>query len=206
MKMTKILTEWRKFVIKEAIDKSNFEKIIEDAWAKKGRPYNEELSYVKAALHAARYMNGSGTNKDQEYLRRIEFGKTATERIQELNRNASLFADYFDAMETYTPAKDKRFKDTKDKTFKGIGIVPTWAKSNLSPSQYTGVFANGNTVEEAYQELFARDRCLFLSVKYPISRPGQLRLSLCLYLSAFDFGLWRKALDLGRWPARGLGH
>ena len=61
MKMKKILTEWRKFVITEAIDKSNFEKMIEDAWAKADRPYNEELAYVKAALHAARYMNGSGT-------------------------------------------------------------------------------------------------------------------------------------------------
>ncbi len=156
MKMKKILTEWRKFVITEAIDKSNFEKMIEDAWAKEGRPYNEELAYVKAALHASRFMNGSGTNREEEYLNRTEFGKTAAQRIQELNRNASLFADYFDAMETYTPARDKRFKDTKDNEFKGIGLVPTWAKQNLTPSQYTGVFAKGNTVEEAYQELFRK--------------------------------------------------
>ena len=156
MRMKKILTEWRKFVITEAIEKSNFEKMIEDVWAKEGRPYNEELAYVKAALHAAKFMNGSETNKEEEYLNRTEFGKTAAQRIQELNRNASLFADYFDAMETYTPAKDKRFKDTKDNKFKGIGLVPTWAKQNLTPSQYTGVFAKGNTVEEAYEELFAK--------------------------------------------------
>jgi len=156
MKMKKILTEWRKFVITEAIDKSNFEKMIEDAWAKEGRPYNEELTYVKAALHAARFMNGSGTDREEEYLNRSEFGKTAAERIQELNRNASLFADYFDALETYTPAKDKRFKDTKENKFKGIGLVPTWAKENLNSSQYTGVFAKGNTVEEAYADLFAK--------------------------------------------------
>ena len=156
MKMKKILTEWRKFVIKEAVEKSNFEKMIEDAWAKEGRPYNEELAYVKAALHAARYMNGSGTNKDEEYLNRSEFGKTATQRIQELNRNASLFADYFDAMETYTPAKDKRFSDTKENKFKGIGLVPTWAQENLAQSQFTGVFAKGNTIEEAYTNLFTK--------------------------------------------------
>ena len=110
MKMKKILTEWRRFVIKESVEKSNFEKIIEDAWQKQDRPYNEELAYVKAALHAARYMNGSGTTNEEAYLNRVEFGKTATERIQELNRNASLFADYFDALETYTPPLDKRFK------------------------------------------------------------------------------------------------
>ena len=156
MKMKKILTEWRRFVITEAIDKSNFEKMIEDTWAKEGRPYNEELAYVKASLHAARYMNGAGTTNEEEYLNRVEFDKTAAKRIQELNRNASLFADYFDAMETYTPAQDKRFKDTKDNKFKGIGLVPTWAKENLTPSQYTGVFIKGNNVEEAYQELFAK--------------------------------------------------
>ena len=156
MRMKKILTEWRKFTLTEAVDKSNFEKMIEDVWAKEGRPYHEELAYVKAALHASRFMNGSGTNREEEYLNRTEFGKTAAQRIQELNRDASLFADYFDAMETYTPAKDKRFKDTKDNTFKGIGLVPTWAKRNLTPSQYTGVFAKGNTIEEAYQELFAK--------------------------------------------------
>ena len=156
MRMKKILTEWRKFTLTEAVDKSNFEKMIEDVWAKEGRPYNEELAYVKAALHASRFMNGSGTNREEEYLNRTEFGKTAAQRIQELNRDASLFADYFDAMQTYTPAIDKRFKDTKDNTFKGIGLVPTWAKRNLTPSQYTGVFAKGNTIEEAYQELFAK--------------------------------------------------
>jgi len=154
--MKKILNEWRKFVITEAVQKSNFEKMIEDAWQKQERPYNEELAYVKAALHAARYMNGSGTTNEEAYLNRVEFGKTATERIQELNRNAYLFADYFDALETYTPPLDKRFKDTKEKKFKGIGLVPTWAKANLNRSHYTGVFTKGNTIEEAYKELFAK--------------------------------------------------
>ena len=112
--MKKILTEWRKYVITESIGKSNFEKIIEDAWAKSGQPYNEKLAYVKAALHASTYMNGSGTTNEREYLNRVEFGKTATERIQELNRNATLFAEYFDADEVYHPAEDKRFKDTRE--------------------------------------------------------------------------------------------
>ena len=44
MRMKKILTEWRKFTLTEAVDKSNFEKMIEDVWAKEGRPYNEELA------------------------------------------------------------------------------------------------------------------------------------------------------------------
>jgi len=156
MKMKKILTEWRKFVIEEAAQKSNFEKNIETAWAKTERPYNEELAYVKAALHAARYMNGVGTDNEEEYLKRVEFGKTATERIQELNRDATLFSDYFDALETYTPAEDKRFKDTKENKFKGIGIVPTWARDNLSQSDYTGVFTKGVNVEEAYTSLFMK--------------------------------------------------
>ena len=156
MKMKKILTEWRRFVVNESVEKSNFEKIIEDAWAKTDRPYNEELAYVKAALHAASYMNGGGTNNEENYLNRVEFGKTAAQRIQELNRNASLFADYFDALETYNPALDKRFKDTRDDRFKGIGIVPSWARDSLSQSHYTGVFAKGATIEEAYENLFMK--------------------------------------------------
>lgn len=58
MRMKKILNEWRRFVIKESIEKSNFEKTIESSWQETGQPYNEELTYVKAALHAALYMNG----------------------------------------------------------------------------------------------------------------------------------------------------
>jgi hypothetical protein len=156
MKMKKILTEWRKFVITEAIEKSNFEKIIEDAWARDGRPYNEELAYVKAALHASTYMNGSGTTNEKEYLNRVEFGKTATERIQELNRNGSLFAEYFDADEVYHPAEDKRFKDTRENKFKGVGITQSWAKHNMNPSRITGVFAQGNDEAEAYRNLFSK--------------------------------------------------
>ena len=156
MKMKKILTEWRKFVVNESMQKSNFENIIEDAWAKSGQPYNEELAYVKAALHASTYMNGGGTTNEEEYLNRVEFGKTATERIQELNRNASLFAEYFDADEVYHPAEDKRFQDTRENKFKGIGITQSWARHNMNSSHVTGVFAKGNDEEEAYRNLFSK--------------------------------------------------
>ena len=137
--MKKILTEWRRFTLNESIQKSNFEKIIEDAWAKSGQPYNEELAYVKAALHASTYMNGGGTTNEEEYLNRVEFGKTAAERIQELNRDSALFAKYFDADEVYHPAEDKRFKDTRENRFKGIGITQSWARHNMNPSRITGV-------------------------------------------------------------------
>ena len=47
MKMKKILNEWRRFVIKESIEKSNFEKTIEESWQETGQPYNEKfLWYV----------------------------------------------------------------------------------------------------------------------------------------------------------------
>jgi len=156
MKMKKILTEWRRFTLNESIEKSNFEKIIEDAWAKSGQPYNEDLAYVKAALHASTYMNGSGTTNEEEYLNRVEFGKTATERIQELNRDSALFAKYFDADEVYHPAEDKRFKDTRENRFKGIGITQSWARHNMNPSRITGVFAKGNDEAEAYTNLFSK--------------------------------------------------
>lgn len=156
MKMKKILTEWRKFVVKEGVEKSNFEKTIEDTWAKTNQPYNEELAYVKAALHASRYMNGIGTGNEKEYLSRVEFGKTAAERIQEINRDGSMFAKYFDADEVYHPAEDKRFTDTKENRFKGIGITQSWARENMSSSKVTGVLSKGNTEEEAYRDLFMK--------------------------------------------------
>jgi len=156
MKMKKILNEWRRFVIKESIDKSNFEKSIEQAWAESGQPYNEELAYVKASAHAARYMNGGETTKDEEYLNRLEFGKTATQRIQELNRNGAMFAEYFHVDEVYTPAEDKRFIDTREDNFKGVGVTPSWAKDNMDSSKITGVLSRGSTVDEAYENFFMR--------------------------------------------------
>jgi hypothetical protein len=156
MKMKKILTEWRRFIIKEANEKSNFEKKIEEVWAQKEQKYNEELSYVKAAMHATRYMSGLGTGNEEEYLSRVEFGKTAKDRIQELNRNASLMHDYIKVLETRTPGEDLRFKDTKEDRFKGIGIVPRWAWENMKQADYTGVFSKGKAPEEAYKELFAK--------------------------------------------------
>ena len=62
-----------------------------------------------------------------------------------------MFADYFDALETYTPAKDKRFSDTKKINSK-VGLVPAWAQENLAQSQFTGVLVR-NTIE-AYTNLF----------------------------------------------------
>ncbi len=156
MKMKKILTEWRRFVVKESINKSNFEKTIEESWQETGQPYNEELTYVKAALHAALYMNGGGTPQDQEYLNRVEFGKTAIQRIQELNRNAFMFSEYFHVDEVYTPAEDKRFIDTKENKFKGIGVTPEWGKDNMDPSRITGVLSKGQTPEDAYRSFFSR--------------------------------------------------
>lgn len=156
MKMKKILTEWRRFVVKESINKSNFEKTIEEAWQETEQPYNEELAYVKAALHAALYMNGGGTPQDQEYLNRIEFGKTGIERIQELNRNAFMFAEYFHVDEVYTPAEDKRFIDTRENKLKGIGVTPRWGRDNMDPSRITGVLSKGQTLEEAYRNFFSR--------------------------------------------------
>ena len=125
--MKKILNEWRRFVIKESIDKSNFEKTIEESWQETGQPYNEELAYAKAALHAALYMNGGETTNDEQYLNRLEFGKTAAQRIQELNRSGAMFAEHFHVDEVYTPAEDKRFIDTKENKLKGIGVTPEWA-------------------------------------------------------------------------------
>ena len=149
MKMKKILNEWRRFVIKESIEKSNFEKTIEESWQETGQPYNEKLTYVKAALHAALYMNGGETTNDEQYLNRLEFGKTATQRIQELNRNAFMFAEYFHVDEVYTPAEDKRFIDTKENKLKGIGVTPEWGKDNMDPSRITGVLSKGQTLEDA---------------------------------------------------------
>ncbi len=156
MKMKKILTEWRRFVVKESIEKSNFEAIIEKAWEESGQPYNEELAYVKASAHAARYMNGGETTKDEEYLNRLEFGKTSAERIQELNRNGTMFAEYFHVDEVYTPADDNRFLDTKEDNFKGVGVTPRWAKDNMDSSRVTGVLSKGSTVDEAYESFFMR--------------------------------------------------
>mgnify|MGYP001300806768 FL=1 len=156
MKMKKILTEWRKFVITESIEKSNFEKTIEEAWAQSGQSYNEELTYVKAALHAALYLNGGGTTNDEQYLNRPEFGKTATQRIQELNRNGAMFAEHFHVDEVYTPAEDKRFLDTKENKLKGIGVTPKWGKDNMNPSRITGVLSKGASLEEAYSKFFIR--------------------------------------------------
>tara|TARA_B100000212_G_C27341473_1_gene519409 strand:+ start:24 stop:1070 length:1047 start_codon:yes stop_codon:yes gene_type:complete len=154
--MKKILTEWRRFVIKESIEKSNFEKTIEKAWQETGQPYNEELTYVKASLHAALYMNGGETTNDEQYLNRPEFGKTAAQRIQELNRNGAMFAEYFHVDEVYTPAEDKRFLDTKENKFKGIGVTPEWGKNNMDSSRITGVLSKGQTLEDAYRNFFSR--------------------------------------------------
>ena len=156
MKMKKILTEWRKFVIKESIEKSSFEKTIEEAWAESGQSYNEELTYAKAALHAALYLNGGGTTNDEQYLNRPEFGKTAIQRIQELNRNGTMFAEHFHVDEVYTPAEDKRFIDTKENKLKGIGVTPRWGKDNMNPSRITGVLSKGNSLEEAYSNFFMK--------------------------------------------------
>ena len=156
MRMKKILNEWRRFVIKESIEKSNFEKTIEGSWQETGQPYNEELAYVKAALHAALYMNGGETTNDEQYLSRLEFGKTAAQRIQELNRNGAMFAKYFHVDEVYTPAEDKRFLDTKENKLKGIGVTPEWGKDNMDPSRITGVLSKGQTLEDAYRNFFSR--------------------------------------------------
>lgn len=156
MRMKKILTEWRKFTIKESIEKSSFEKTIEEAWAESGQPYNEELTYAKAALHAALYLNGGGTTNDEQYLNRSEFGKTAIQRIQELNRNGAMFAEHFHVDEVYTPAEDKRFTDTKENKLKGIGVTPRWGKDNIDPSRITGVLSKGTNLEEAYSNFFIR--------------------------------------------------
>lgn len=156
MRMKKILNEWRRFVIKESIEKSNFEKTIESSWQETGQPYNEELTYVKAALHAALYMNGGETTNDEQYLNRPEFGKTAAQRIQELNRNGAMFAEYFHVDEVYTPAEDKRFIDTKENKLKGIGVTPEWGKDNMDPSRITGVLSKGQTLEDAYRNFFSR--------------------------------------------------
>jgi len=101
-------------------------------------------------------MNGIGTGNEKEYLSRVEFGKTATERIQEINRNGQMFARYFDADEVYHPAEDKRFKDTRDNRFKGIGITQSWARENMDTSKVTGVFSKGDTEGEAYTNLFMK--------------------------------------------------
>lgn len=156
MKMKKILTEWRKFTIKESMEKSNFERTIEEAWEKSGQPYNEELAYAKAALHAALYLNGGETTNDEQYLNRMEFGKTGVQRIQELNRNGEMFAEHFHVDEVYTPAEDKRFVDTRENKLKGIGVTPRWGKDNMNPSKITGVLSKGTTLEEAYSEFFIR--------------------------------------------------
>ena len=43
MRMKKILTEWRRFIVKEAIEKSNFEKII-------FRPYITHKQIIKSLV------------------------------------------------------------------------------------------------------------------------------------------------------------
>jgi hypothetical protein len=157
MKMKKILTEWRRFVIKEALEKTNLEKKIEAAWPHK---YNEVLADVKAAAHAARFLNGGSVNNLEDYLNRVEFGKTAKERIQSINRNSEQFADMFTAIEVYRPVYDKRFLNpdgtAPEKTFTGIGIVPTFIKFNFSGSDKEGVLTKAKTEEQAYTEFFQK--------------------------------------------------
>tara|TARA_R110001583_G_scaffold139227_1_gene291417 strand:+ start:398 stop:1432 length:1035 start_codon:yes stop_codon:yes gene_type:complete len=157
MKMKKILTEWRKFVITEAIEKTNLEKKIEASWPGK---YNEVLADAKAAIHAARFLNGGSVNNLEDYLNRVEFGKTGKERIQSINRKAEQFAEMFTAVEVYSPVYDKRFVgpdgSAPEKKLKGIGIVPTFANYNFKGSDKEGVYTSGKTEEEAYSEFFAK--------------------------------------------------
>ena len=156
MSMKKILNEWRRFVLKESKNKSGFETAIEYAWEDAGNKYNELLAYVKAAMHALRFLNGNSVKNVEEYLNRVEFGKTAIQRIQEINRNAHKFAEMFTAWEVYKPAKDKRFKQTSEKTFLGIGIAPIFAYYNMDSALYTGFFSKAKTEEEAYREMFQK--------------------------------------------------
>ena len=157
MKMKKILTEWRKFTIKEAIEKTNLEKKIEAAWPHKS---NEVLANVKAAVHAARFLNGGSVNNLEGYLNRMQFGMTGKERIQNINRKSKEFADMFTAFEIYKPVYDKRFLDAEgnppEKTLTGIGIVPTFTNFNFKGSDKEGILTQAKTEEEAYTEFFEK--------------------------------------------------
>jgi hypothetical protein len=157
MKMKKILNEWRRFIITEATEKTNLEKKIEAEWPHK---YNEVLADVKAAVHAARFLNGGSVNNLEDYLNRVEFGKSGKERIQNINRNTEQFADMFTAIEVYRPVYDKRFLDAEgkppEKTLSGIGIVPTFTNFNFKSSDKEGVLTKGKTEEEAYTKFFEK--------------------------------------------------
>ncbi len=153
MKMKKILNEWKKFILKESVEKSNLELAIEAAWQGK---YNQELADVKAAIHALRFLNGGSVNNLESYLNRVEFGKTAKERIQAINRGASKFGEMYDAVEVYRPPLDRRFADTSEKTFKGIGVVSVFAQNNMKSSDHDGLLTKGAEPEVAYKELFKK--------------------------------------------------
>jgi len=153
MKMKKILSEWKRFIVKEAvIAKTPLEKEIETKASELGMSYNEDLADIKASAHAVHFLQGGELSNQSDYLSRVEFGLSGTQRIIQIYENASKFSDHFAIFLTYAPPLDKRFGDTKK--MKGVKMVDRWSRENLN--NLKAVLGKGANEDQAYRDLFER--------------------------------------------------
>lgn len=151
--MREILTEWKRFVVKENIaSKTPLEREIESKASELDMPYNERLANIKASAHAVHFLRGGELSNQSEYLSRVEFGLSAADRIAKIYNDPSLFADHFSVFLVYKPALDKRFGD--EKSMKGVKMIDIWTRENLN--NLKAVMGNGRNEEAAYRNLFER--------------------------------------------------
>ena len=156
MKMKKILNEWRSYLIEGKAEKTPLEKKIEEVFMRDNLKYDKFLANVKAAAHAVEFLRGQELGSQEIYLNRIDFGMSNADRIVMLLSNSQMFSQYFDVYKAILPAKDKRFPETSEKTFKAVEMTDTWSTYNLDRKLNPSVRSAAANIDDAYKDLFAK--------------------------------------------------